>query len=156
MSICLIVGSRRLGMSPPLAGLAELQYPHQWNATFDFERAITESHASALRPLTDQYRYVVLVGKRVADLFHKEEMANREWFRWGTLPCDDEELKRRLKRPPGEAIDAWALSEGPACAIVPDPHGDADWWASPINCLKARKWWTELAKGATDAAFGQG
>lgn len=128
-----------------LAGLSGLQFPQQFRAYFDraeFVSAETaESEASNLRPLTDKYRWVILLGKPCAEAFHVD-LLEKDYFRWGPLPADDPEALSRL---PYSGVKPGTLSVGPSCVVVPDFVGDRKWWRSPKNCYKARFFWHSVA-----------
>lgn len=172
MNDCLIVGEapsktsdpRNPLMLPALAGLAGLQFPHQWAACFDRVNLLPEwpgprrdgrgSHfpmveaikaASGLRRKFSRYRYVIFLGKRVAKAVHSE-LIQRRWFQWGLIPCDDAEVQARLDAVREGVVLPENLHVGAQCAVVPHPSRCSRWWDSPRNCLKARRWWTNVAR----------
>lgn len=163
MSLCLLIGEAPSKTSDPrkplvlasLAGLAGLQFPQEWCATFDrtnllgayqenFPLLRSSKAASDLRPKLQKYRYVVLLGKRVARAFH-QELVGRSWFQWGPIPCDDAEALRRLDLVRTGQVDPTVIDLGPSCAVVPHPSRCSRWWSDAKNCRKAKTFWTELA-----------
>jgi hypothetical protein len=166
VSNCLLVGEAPSRTSDPrkplvlasLAGLARLQFPQEWCATFDRVNLLQEwpgadspfplvkasKVASDLRPKIQKYRWVVLLGKRVARAFHPE-LAGRSWFQWGPIPVDDVEALQRLNMV-RVGVDPETLSLGPSCVMVPHPSRCSRWWNDAKNCRKAKKFWTELAE----------
>lgn len=145
-------------MFASLAALADLQFPHQWRASFDrmtlldkhpgdkpFPMRRARERASELRPTFEKYRYVVILGKRAAKAIHPD-LVERKWFAWGTLPCDDAEAARRLEQLRIGQVVAEELRWGTNCAVVPHPARCSRWWQDPKNCAEARRWWSILAR----------